>query len=263
MICLCGKIVCSFVSRHSCLPIGRHQAYDTRGDVASGHSTFWRHRYVIPRKSMEDVPSTGHSVSWKFPRERTEICTLLPEEPPKDSNVCCVTVVCRWPESLNVVGIALPFHRICDSAIKPLPSTVNRKDSVLPGMELGNSDVICGCAMPWQLTKKALHVQPEDNRTRATRSARQRTGDGLDGRAREECIRTSHLRAPNILHPNRLSVAEFRKCSGNTLRKVCNQCVTENHPAAPLTLADEFPLQSRSRSLRDANGDYTKKPSGP
>jgi hypothetical protein len=57
-----------------------------------------------------------------------EICTVLPEAPPNDEKVCCVTVVCSVPESTNVVGKGLPFHRIWDCGVKFVPVTVSRAD---------------------------------------------------------------------------------------------------------------------------------------
>ena len=95
----------------------------------------------MTRTSVADVP-LGHP---KDPWDLTEICTLFPFEPPKESKVCWVIVVSSWPESVNVVGNAFPFHMICDWGTKPLPFTVNRTDCASPGTLPGESEVIWGC----------------------------------------------------------------------------------------------------------------------
>ena len=79
-------------------------------------------------------------------RDPTEIWTLLPDEPPKDSNVGCVTVVSRWCESMNVVSNVLPFHKICDWGVKPLPSTISGTEFASRGTLLGESEIIWGCS---------------------------------------------------------------------------------------------------------------------
>src|SRR5260370_40276640 len=95
-------------------------------------------------------PPGGHPVA--DPRVFTEICTLLPDEPPKDAKVCCVIVVWRWSESMKTVGNALPSHRICDCEVKPVPFAVSRTDSELPAIAPGESEVswAMGCVF-WQL----------------------------------------------------------------------------------------------------------------
>jgi len=102
-------------------------------------------------------------------------------EPPKEWNVCCVTVVWRRCESRKVVRNAFPFHMICDWGVKPLPSAVSRTDSASFGMVSGESEVTWDCPTPWQLRNSALQVQPDDNRVRAaTRAMR------IERLAREE-----------------------------------------------------------------------------
>jgi hypothetical protein len=40
-----------------------------------------------------------------------------------------------------MVGKALPFHKICDCEVKPLPFAVSRTDSELPEIAPGESEV--------------------------------------------------------------------------------------------------------------------------
>jgi hypothetical protein len=86
---------------------------------------------------VAEFPPLGHPKTGTDPWDLTAICKLLPVEPPKESKVCCVIVARRWPESMNVVCSALPFHKICDWGTKPLPFTVSTTDSVLPGIGSG------------------------------------------------------------------------------------------------------------------------------
>jgi hypothetical protein len=76
--------------------------------------------------------------------EITEISTLVPEEPPNISKVCCVIAACKWRESTCVVWSGFPFHKICDCETKPVPLTVNRTEEAFAGTISGHSEVIWG-----------------------------------------------------------------------------------------------------------------------
>ena len=93
----------------------------------------------MTNSNVVEFPLGGHPLA--DPRVLTEICTLLPDEPPKDAKVCCVMVVWSCRESRKTVGNALPSHRICDCEVKPLPFAVSRTDSELPGIAPGESEV--------------------------------------------------------------------------------------------------------------------------
>jgi hypothetical protein len=79
----------------------------------------------MTRINAAEFPPIGHPKSSSDGWDLTEIFTLLFTEPPKESKVCRVMVVCRLREFMNVVGKAFPFHMICDCGVKPLPSAVS------------------------------------------------------------------------------------------------------------------------------------------
>jgi hypothetical protein len=132
---------------------------------------------LINRTSVAEFPLLGHPKTGTDPCDLTAISTLLPLEPPKESKVCCVILVCRWPESVKVVSSAFPFHMICDWGTNPLPFTISRTGSESPGIGSGKSDVMRGCGtMPRQLLKPTIAPQvdqPDKSRVRnATKATR-------------------------------------------------------------------------------------------
>jgi hypothetical protein len=68
---------------------------------------------------------------------------------------------------MNVVCSALPFHKICDWGLKPLPFTISTTDSVLPGIGSGETELIRGCGtVPSLLNSPQLRFVCEDVRIR-------------------------------------------------------------------------------------------------
>jgi len=101
-----------------------------------------------------------------------------------------------WRESMKVVSNVLPFHRIRDWGVKPLPPTVSGTEFASLEMVSGESEVIWACeTAPWQLLNSKLQVQPDNSRVGAATRAMQIEGEGVQGLTREEGILNSLFRA--------------------------------------------------------------------
>jgi hypothetical protein len=162
-------------------------------------------------------------------------------------------MVCAWFESINVVGSAFPFHRICDWRAKPLPDTISTVESASCGMDSGESEAIWGCVTPGQLTKIAVQVHPDNSKVRAPTKARRTQAEGLPDPARGDCTRTSLFKASNILHPKQ---RHGRGVSGRRERCPPNllSAITLKIPAAsesPLGEADVQIGATRGHRSRD------------
>lgn len=108
----------------------------------------------------------------------TEISTVPPLDPPNDSNVCCVIVAWRWLEFMKVVCSALPFQRISDWEVNPVPFTISKAGTTFAEMVPGDSDVRLGCiTASVQLLKSMIAVQVQaDSRAVRTRTRPMRQG---------------------------------------------------------------------------------------
>src|SRR5271166_6493238 len=97
-----------------------------------------------------------------------------------------------WFASMNVVSNVLPFHRISDWGVKPLPSTVSGTEFASLGTLPGERAAIWGCSpAPSQLWNPMLQVQPDNSRVRTAMRAMRIEGEALQGLTREECILAS------------------------------------------------------------------------
>jgi hypothetical protein len=132
------------------------------------------------RTSVAELPAIGHPTTVEVTGEFTEINTLLPGAPPNWVKVCCVIVVWRSCESMNVVGSAFPFQRIWDCGTNSLPFTVRTTESAVTEIALGDSNVIWGVVgTPRQLLKPmiAVQVQPGNVKVKAAAKPIRRLAD--------------------------------------------------------------------------------------
>src|SRR5580704_13210730 len=93
---------------------------------------------------------------------------------------------------MNVVSNVLPFQRICDRAVNPLPFTIRGTEFKSPGMELGASDATCAIgAGPGQLVKATNAVQPSQPASNRVRTTTEAIWNAEKALAREERIPAS------------------------------------------------------------------------